>query len=219
MSSSIGDANQALLEIRRQRGLRGPLGDGTLRLGPGELGVLEGESGSGKSRLLRNIVDLEPELEGEILLGGRSSREIPPTVLRKEISLLPQELPIHPCTGRELLELIRGFEINRDSHRSVAETVGWLELFELEPHLDKKLDLLSGGEKRRLALVAGLIPRPRVLLLDEPEAGLDARRRESLELYTRKLLDEGLAILWVSHLGQDTFFAGAPRYLIERSAL
>ncbi len=217
-ASSVRETT-ALLEIQGHPGLEGPLGQGVLRIQPGELAFLEGESGAGKTRLLRHLVDLEPGLQGDVFLAGQPVKDMPPALLRKQISLLPQDLPIHPCTGRELLAAIRIYQANRDSHLTETETGEWLELFELTPHLDKKIELLSGGEKRRLSLVASLIPRPRVLLLDEPETGLDPRRRGSLDSFVERALGESMAILWVSHLSAATLFAGAPQYRIQRSPL
>lgn len=208
-----------ILEVRDHAGLDGPAGPGQLRLHAGELAFLEGESGSGKTRFLRLLVDLDPELRAEVLLAGQPTQVLSPTRLRKEMALLPQELPNHPCTGHDLLAAIRGYEVNRTSHLDLEETAEWVELFELEAHLDKKIELLSGGEKQRLALVASLVPRPRILLLDEPETGLDPRRRDNLDTFVQELLSRGMALLWVSHLDAPEQFADAPRYRITRKAL
>jgi len=200
------------LEIRGHPFLEGPEGAGPLQLAAGQLAFLEGESGSGKTRLLRQLVDLEPGLPGEARVAGRPLPSLEPGELRRRIGLLPQELPAHDGTGRELLAAIRGFSRNRGCCLGPGETGAWIALLELEPHLDKPIALLSGGERRRLSLVALLLPRPDLLLLDEPEAGMDSRRRALLDRFVERVLGAGAAVLWISHLPPAEAFRAARRY-------
>jgi ABC-type multidrug transport system ATPase subunit len=212
MSTRAAVVGSPLLEIVDHPGLRGPDASHGLALAPGELAFLGGESGSGKTRLLRQLVDLEPGLPGEARVSGTPIYRFEPAALRRRLGLLPQELPAHACSGRELLESIRRFGRNRAGCLDAAEARLWLELLELEAHLDKPIGLLSGGEKRRLSLLALLLPCPDVLLLDEPEAGLDARRRAVLDRFVARALEERRAVLWVSHLEPGEAFRAAGRY-------
>jgi len=204
-----------LLEIREHPDLQGPEGPGHLRLGTGQLAFLCGESGSGKTRLLRSLLDLEPG-PGRALLGGRDVAGIEPAELRHRIGLLPQELPDHPGSGRELLRSVWGFVRNRGACLDELQAARWSELLEVEPHLDKEIRILSGGEKRRLSLLLLAVSRPELMLLDEPESGLDPRRRSALEAYVRISLGEGRAVLWITHLAEGGPFPDAHRYVLAR---
>jgi ABC-type multidrug transport system ATPase subunit len=206
------------LEIQNHPQLEGPNGPGTLLLRAKEVAFLEGESGSGKTRLLRRLLDLDADTHGDVFLAGTPLAEISVRELRQRVGWLPQDLPDHRGTGRELLHRIRSFARNRDCLDETA-LGSWKELLELEPHLDTEIRLLSGGEKRRLSLLTVMIPCPQVLLFDEPETGLDPRRREALDRFVVRAVDEGKAILWVSHREQTAAFATAPRYrVVRRSA-
>jgi len=205
-----------LLEIRDHPGLEGPSGGGRLQLTAGQLAFLTGESGSGKTRLLRQLLDLEPGLGGRAFLGGRDVTGMEPAELRRRIGLLPQELPEHPGSGRELLRSMRGFARNRGRCLDELQVARCCELLELEPHLDKEIRTLSGGEKRRLSLLLLALSRPELMLLDEPESGLDPRRRSALDEYVRISLGEGRAVLWITHLEGSGPFADADRFALVR---
>jgi len=161
---------------------RGPW---SLRIAPGECVSLRGNSGSGKSLLLRAIADLDPH-DGQVLLDDTLSTQMAAPQWRKQIALLPaesqwwkDEVGVHfsdeKCPWLKPL----GFS---------AETMHW------------QVSRLSSGEKQRLALARLLMNKPCVLLLDEPTASLDADNVIAVE----KLIDEyrrntGAAVLWVSH--------------------
>ena len=213
-SPPVATPQTALIEIRNHPALDGPNGPGQLRLAAGELAFLGGESGTGKTRLLRQLLDLEPGLEGEAWVSGRSVATLEPRELRRHLGLLPQELPNHACTGRELIDRILGFARNHGACLDASEIREWLDEMELEAHMDREISLLSGGEKRRLSLLALVVPRPAVLLLDEPEAGLDPRRRDALDLFVQRALGTGKAVLWVTHLEPAEVFREAQRYRV-----
>ncbi len=187
------------LTVRNYAGIRGPGGNNEFVLRSGELLFVRGESGAGKSRLLRRIVDLDPERVGTIELDGTPVTRIDCMQLRRRVSYVPQT-PFRPATTpRALLERVRGFRGNALRVVPWRQVEAWLETLDITPLLDRELSELSGGEAQRLALLAGLQVRPEVLLLDEPTSGLDAARA----LRVRELVDSerarGAAALWVSH--------------------
>lgn len=156
-----------------------------LTLETGECIALSGPSGSGKTRLLRAIADLD-EGQGALLLDGRSRDAIDAPQWRRAVTLLPAESAWwFPRVGDH------GSEWPADTLAALG--------FGTEV-LDWQVARLSSGERQRLALARALAIRPRVLLLDEPTANLDAdNTRQTERLLAAWREDTGGGILWVSH--------------------
>ena len=169
------------------RGLTRPgLAPVDLELSSGEALALLGPSGSGNTLLLRAIADLAPN-EGEVALEGRSRAAMPAPVWRRQVTYLaaepgwwaarPAEHFADPEAARALLPDLR-----------------------LAPEmLERPLSELSTGERHRIALVRVLVQTPRVLLLDEPSAGLDQETTHALEAVLRGRLDAGAALVFSTH--------------------
>lgn len=164
----------------------GELAEVSLALEPGEIGCLSGTSGSGKSRLLRAVADLEPH-DGEVWLGGQPQSMTPGHAWRRRVMLVPAE-----------------------SHWW-AETVG--EHFIAQPAAEElsalgfehdallwPVEQLSTGEKQRLGLLRAVSREPHALLLDEPTANLDAETGARVEAWlTARIRKRGWPTLWVAH--------------------
>ena len=194
----------ALLEVR---GLVVRYGDVvavnevSLELPRRRLTALVGRSGCGKTTLLRAIAGFEPPAAGEIVLDGETlSGEggwVAPE--RRQIGMVFQEGALFPH-----LDVRRnvGYGLHRRAHRGrrdrrVAEV---LELVGMADYGDRFPDQLSGGQQRRVALARALAPEPRLVLLDEPFAGLDAGLREHLRAEVRRILGAaGVTALLVTH--------------------
>ncbi|MGA7800914.1 MAG: ATP-binding cassette domain-containing protein [Gammaproteobacteria bacterium] len=161
------------------------LGPVSLEVAAGECVCLTGPSGTGKTRLLRSIADLDPHC-GEVFLDGLSSREVPAPEWRRQVALLPAES--HWWSDRV------------GDHFPSSEVAG-LRSVGFEPDvLDWPVSRLSSGERQRLALLRLLALEPRVLLLDEPTANLDPANIERAEaLLSDYRCDRNAALLWVSH--------------------
>ncbi len=161
---------------------RGPY---SLRIAPGECVSLRGDSGSGKSLLLRAIAGLDPH-DGQILLDDMPSTQLTAPQWRKQVALLPAES--------------QWWQDEVGAHFSTVKCP-WLEPlgFRMET-MHWQVSRLSSGEKQRLALARVLMNTPRVLLLDEPTASLDADNVTAVERLIEKYRCEtDAAILWVSH--------------------
>lgn len=144
----------------------------------GERIAIVGASGSGKTTLLRLINRLIEPSEGLIKFEGKSFQEIPVLQLRQSILFVAQEPKLFSMTVREALSYPLRLRNLKDIEPRVDECVKqmnipreWLDRSELE---------LSTGERQWIAIARGLICQPRVLLLDEPIANLDANRTELL---------------------------------------
>jgi ABC-type iron transport system FetAB ATPase subunit len=156
-----------------------------LRIDAGECFTLSGPSGSGKSRLLRALADLDPH-QGEAWLDDREMATIRAPVWRRQVGLLPAESAWWKERVGEHFpvlehELLHALELTPDS-------------------MEWEVSRLSSGERQRLALVRLLCNKPKVLLLDEPTANLDRLNIERVErLVGEWRKQQGTAVLWVSH--------------------
>ncbi len=158
----------------------------SLEVSAGDCVVVRGASGSGKSRLLRAIADLDPN-EGLVLCGGQDRRAMPASRWRRKVAFVPAE---------------SGWwdDHVRDHFPAKADPAAELAALGLPPEaLDWQVDRLSTGERQRLALVRALAGGPDVLLLDEPTSALDAEARVAVEARLQRFRDAGGAVLLVTH--------------------
>ena len=158
----------------------------SLTVDTGEIVSLVGPSGSGKSTLLRIIAGIEQPKQGRIVLNDHDITASP--IHRRGIGMVFQDNQLFPHLD-VAHNIGYGLRMNRGS--SSASVAEMLELIGLSDFGARRVDTLSGGEAKRVALARSLIVKPQVLLLDEPLTGLDA------ELHERLLSDIG-AILRAS---------------------
>jgi ABC-type iron transport system FetAB ATPase subunit len=174
----------ALLTVEGLESL--PVTAASFEIAAGECLCISGRSGSGKTRLLRALADLDPHA-GEVLLSGRSQREIAPHEWRRRVALLPAEAAWWaPTVG----------EHNRAIDARALTCLG-LPLDAVSWPVER----LSAGEKQRLALLRLTAGRePEVLLLDEPTANLDPDSADRAERYLLALAQSRrVGMVWVSH--------------------
>ncbi len=167
-----------------------------LRVEPGAFLALLGPNGAGKSTLV-NILSgrCEPDW-GTVHVAGRPLTASDPE-LRTLIGIVPQEIRFdYVFTVEELLRMELGFYGLRADEARLAFL---LERLSLAPKRREKVRSLSGGMQRRLMIARALVHRPRLLLLDEPTAGVDLNLRRDLHGFLRELNGEGLTILLTTH--------------------
>ena len=203
-----------------------------LAVADGELLALVGPSGCGKTTLLRLIAGLEEATSGHIAIAGEDQRGVPPE--RRDVAMVFQTLALYPhMTARGNLEF--GLKLRRtptaEMEARVNETA---KLLGIGDCLTRRPAELSGGQRQRVALGRALVRRPKVLLLDEPFANLDAPLRRELRRELQRLHQElKLTTILVTHdqaealaLGQRVAVmnagkleqVGAPAELRERPA-
>ena len=199
---------------------RGALRDVTLVVEPGELVVLVGRSGCGKTTLLRAGCGLVPhffggEASGELRVAGLDVREHGPAELGREAGFVAQdpESQVVSTTVRAELEL--PLELRGDPPAARARAVEEVALALAIPHLlDRATDTLSGGELQRVALAAALAPRPELVLLDEPTSQLDPVAGDELIWLLRRLNEEwGTSFLLAEHR-TERCLAAADRVIV-----
>src|SRR6058998_3529372 len=149
-----------------------------LSIRDGELLVLLGPSGCGKTTLLRMIAGLEHPTSGEIYIGGqRVDGDVPPRA--RGIAMVFQSYALYP--HRTVFQNIAfPLEASRLPRTQIAEKVQRAaDMFGISRYLDRYPRQLSGGERQRVALCRALVRDPKVFLLDEPLANLDAKLRNT----------------------------------------
>lgn len=185
------------------------VGDVSLGLAAGEIGVLIGPSGCGKTTLLRAVAGLEPVAQGRISLGGDKVSEpghlMPPEQRRVGMVFQDYALFPHLDVGRNVAFGLHAWPRAQRAGR-VAEV---LELVGLGGSESRFPHELSGGQQQRVALARALAPKPRLLLLDEPFSNLDVDLRERLAHEVRSILKAAQATaLFVTHDQMEAFAIG-----------
>ena len=169
-----------------------------LKVDTGELVALIGPSGSGKSTLLRLIAGLEAPDGGRIILSGEESTSV--HVRDRAVGFVFQ----HYALFRHMTvadNVAFGLSVRRHPPAEIAARVAeLLRLVQLEGFGGRYPAQLSGGQRQRVALARALAPHPKVLLLDEPFGALDARIRDELGGWVRRLHEEHrTTTLFVTH--------------------
>ncbi|PQD99953.1 sulfate/thiosulfate import ATP-binding protein CysA [Mycolicibacterium parafortuitum] len=154
----------------------------------GSLTSLLGPSGSGKSTLLRAIAGLDNPDSGTVVINGRDVTDIPPQ--RRGIGFVFQHYAAFKhLTVRDNVAF--GLKIRKKSKTEIKDKVdNLLEVVGLSGFQNRYPNQLSGGQRQRMALARALAVDPEVLLLDEPFGALDAKVREDLRAWLRRLHDE-----------------------------
>ena len=163
----------------------------------GEFFGLLGPNGAGKTTLINIVCNLLTPSSGGVRLQGYST-----SGRARWLGLVPQDLALYPTlTAREnLLFFGRMQGLGRDLRpRSEA----WLERVGLTPYAHRRVATFSGGMKRRLNLIVGLLHEPALLILDEPTVGIDPQSRLLIHENLLRLNREGVTILYTTHYLQE----------------
>lgn len=164
----------------------------------GEIVAVLGPNGAGKTTLLNSIFGLATIHEGEIVFEGRPIHKMKPhDIVRAGISYAPQLDNVFPnLTVMENLQM--GSFIRGGDHTIKNDIEEIFNLFpEIERRKNQKAKTLSGGERQMLAVARALMSRPKMLLLDEPTAGLSPKAGASLMKKIKEIRDRGVTILLV----------------------
>ena len=165
---------------------------------PGAIYGLLGPNGAGKSTLIHCTTGLAQPTGGSIEVFGHDAIEHYAEA-RRAVGLAPQEPNLDWfLTAEETLDYHAGyFGMPKRERRERAREL--LETFSLTEKRDERTRTLSGGMKRRLILARAIMHRPRLLILDEPTAGVDVELRLELWHYVQKINQEGTTILLTTH--------------------
>ncbi len=170
----------------------------SFEVGKGELFGLLGPNGAGKTTTINTLATLLSPDGGTAIIGGHDvARE--PARVRRLLGVVPQEIALYTDLN------------SRDNLRFWGELYGLggkkldirvdelLEMAALSEHATQKVSTFSGGMKRRLNMVVGLVHSPEVLFLDEPTVGIDAQARTRILEMIRNLGQSGLTVIYTTH--------------------
>ena len=177
---------------RYPKASRFALNDVSFAVEPGEIVVLVGPNGSGKTTAMEMISALRLPTSGEVLVNGEAVRASAPQRALIGVQLqetgLPQRLKV-----REAIRAVAGLYADPGPVDEIVSQLG------LGPYMSQAVGSLSGGWARRLDVVLACIGRPRALVLDEPTSGIDPVARAELWEFLRRRRSEGMAVLASTH--------------------
>jgi iron(III) transport system ATP-binding protein len=199
-ASAVIPAGLTLKHISKKFNEKTVLHDIDLDIKPAEVVCLLGNSGCGKTTLLRVVAGMEDPTSGEVSIDGRviadAANSLPPE--ERGIGMVFQDYALFPhmTVTENIIFGLRG--LNRQQCLKVADIA--MSRVGLTAQANAYPYMLSGGEQQRVALARAIVPRPRILLMDEPFSNLDSRMRDSVREDTIGLLRETRATcIMVTH--------------------
>lgn len=175
----------------------------SLTIHDGDLIAITGPSGSGKTTLLHILACLEKPDAGEYLLNGQNITELPDRqkadlrnsyfgIILQDFGLLEEE--------SVLLNICLPLLIGKTRYKEAKKAaISALEHMGIPSLASKKVNQLSGGQKQRVAIARAIVHKPQIILADEPTGALDSANTEELLQLIRKLNEEGITFLIVTH--------------------
>jgi len=188
----------------------------SLTINDGEFVAIMGENGAGKTTLVKHFNGLLKPTKGRVLVNGVDTRDVSVAALSRKVGFVFQN-PDHQLFSETVKEEIAFALKNFGFSREVIERrVAWaLNLLGLTQYEKTSPFMLSGGERKRVALASVLAWDPEILILDEPTIGQDYRQKENLRQFILQMKAQGKTIVVVTH---DVEFVAEcnPRVLLMR---
>ncbi|CAI7973702.1 ABC transporter (ATP-binding protein) biofilm formation [Frankia sp. Hr75.2] len=186
----------------RRFGERTAVDDVSFSIAPGETYGLLGPNGAGKTTAISIIAGVLAADSGSVVVAGHPMRTDAGRA-RGAIGLVPQELALYPdLTIRENLRFFG--RLQRMPRRHLARRIDEvLEVVGLADRARDRVDVCSGGMKRRVNIAVGLLHEPRLLILDEPTVGVDPQSRHQILASVETLGGAGLAVLYTTHYMEE----------------
>jgi ABC-2 type transport system ATP-binding protein len=189
-------------DLRRRYGQRLAVDGVGFRVDPGETYGLLGPNGAGKTTTISMICGLLRRDGGEVTVAG-ASLDRDPGAVKAAIGYVPQDIALYPdLSGGENLRFWGRMQ-GLSGHELAARVDAVLEVVGLADRARDKVADYSGGMQRRLNIGAGLLHRPRLLVLDEPTVGVDPQSRNAILENVEALRGEGAAVLYTTHYMEE----------------
>ena len=171
-----------------------------LTIASGELIVLLGPSGAGKTTTLRLVAGLESPDSGQVLIGGRNMTHVAPAL--RDVTFVFQQYSLYPhLSVYDNLAFPLRSPLRKTSEADIrAKVYEVARMLRMEDKLQNSATKLSGGQMQRVAIGRALVRSPAVYLMDEPLSSLDAKLRNDLRLELKRIQqDLGATMLYVTH--------------------
>jgi ABC-2 type transport system ATP-binding protein len=170
----------------------------SLEINEGEIFGLLGPNGAGKTTLISMLCGLIKPTSGHFTIDGLDYQHHA-SKIKKIIGVVPQEYALYPTlTARENLDYF-GSMYGLKGVVLKEKVIEALDLLGLLKFADKQVQTFSGGMKRRVNLIAGILHNPKVLFLDEPTVGVDVHSKTAIIDYLQALNQNGTTIIYTSH--------------------
>ena len=183
-------------------GTKQALDDVNFSVEPGHFCALLGPNGAGKSTLFGLMTCLLPARAGRIEIAGFDLKREPRRVLARLGIVFQQTTLDLDLTVRQNLRYFAALHgiAGREAARAIDAA---LDRLDMAARVDEKVRALNGGHRRRTEIARALLHSPSVLLLDEATVGLDAAARRAITDHVHDLAEEGITVLWATHLTDE----------------
>ncbi len=175
----------------------------SLEIGNGMYGLL-GANGAGKSTLMRTIATLQNPTQGSVLFNGTDIAQTP-QMIRTQLGYLPQEFGVYPKISAEKLldhiAVLKGIQ-NKGARKNQVGLL--LEQTNLYQHRKKSVHTFSGGMKQRFGIAQALLGDPKIIIVDEPTAGLDPEERNRF-LNLLSAIGDNVVVILSTHIVEDVY--------------
>jgi len=174
----------------------------SLNIDKGEIYGLLGPNGAGKTTTISILCGLFGPTSGNVFIDGMEYQHSAEKI-KNIIGVVPQDIALYPSlTARENLTFFGNMYGLKGKHlKSRIEEC--LELFGLEKNANRRIKTFSGGMKRRINLIAGILHKPKIIYLDEPTVGVDVQSRNVILDHLRDINKEGTTIIYTSHYMEE----------------
>ncbi len=174
-----------------------------LAIRKGEIFGLLGPNGAGKTTTISILSTQISDSEGKVTVNGLDLKKDADQI-KKIIGIVPQDIALYPTlTAKENLDFF-GHMYGLHGKALDDKIRQCMQDFGLEDRMDKKIKTFSGGMKRRVNLIAGILHNPRILILDEPTVGIDVQSKIVILEYLKNMnKNNGITIIYTSHLMEE----------------
>jgi len=172
----------------------------SLKIADGEFVAIMGQNGAGKTTLVKHFNGLLKPTKGRVLIDGVDTREVSVAKLSRKVGLVfqnPDHQLFSETVEEEISFALKNFGFNE---KIIRERVDWaLNLLDLVQYRRASPFMLSGGERKRVALASVLAWDPKIIILDEPTIGQDSRQKERLRQFIIQMNQQGKTVIIVTH--------------------
>nr|MBA3539701.1 ATP-binding cassette domain-containing protein [Deltaproteobacteria bacterium] len=189
----------------------------TLSIEPCEFVAIVGASGAGKSTLMMALCGFERATSGQVAINGDDLYE-GYDAYRSIVGYVPQDDILHrPLPVTRALHHAARLRLPADTADAEIETriAAVLEAVDMTAHADKRVDQLSGGQRKRVSIACELLADPPLIFLDEPTSGLDPGLERRLMYTLRRLADAGRTVVLITHATQNITMCDHIVYLVS----